>query len=141
MKGTSSCAKMTTEHSYKVNTYDYCRRCIAPGRWNTDLIMELSDGEIVLTGWILSYRFFDIVEHKLFRCFVHSVIRSKVRYTMNNRIKKYISSKCGRVWLIYWWHYTGWMPKVCKIMYLNIRILYVLCITYSERNLMQHRVG
>lgn len=32
MKGTSSCAKMTTEHSYKVNTYDYCRRCIAPGR-------------------------------------------------------------------------------------------------------------
>lgn len=136
MKGIFFCVKMMIEYLYKVNIYVYCCWCIVFGRWNMDLIMELFDGEIVFIGWIFLYRFFDIVEYRLFRCFVYLVIRLKVRYIMNNRIKKYISSKCGWVWFIYWWYYMGWMLKVCKIMYLNICILYVLCIMYSECNFM-----
>lgn len=97
MKGIFFCVKMMIEYLYKVNIYDYCCWCIVFGRWNMDLIMELFDGEIVFIGWIFLYRFFDIVEYKLFRCFVYLVIRLKVRYIMNNRIKKYINSKCGWV--------------------------------------------
>lgn len=88
MKGIFFCVKMMIEYLYKVNIYDYCCWCIVFGRWNMDLIMELFDGEIVFIGWIFLYRFFDIVD---------LVIRLKVRYIMNNRIKKYIRSKCGWV--------------------------------------------